>query len=157
MPFRLEVLVINDLIADAARMTEKFGHRRIEIEFSPKPVKVKGDRDAIMQVVTHLIDNAFKYSDAAQPITLKLGQTDGWAVIQVCDKGCGIALVDQPRIFEPFYRVDPSRTRSTGGVGLGLSIVKSLIEGMGGQVTVQSTPGIGSTFTLTLPLQAANE
>jgi signal transduction histidine kinase len=105
-----------------------------------------------MQVLTQLIDNAAKYSDAIEPITLKLSQTDRWAVIQLCDKGCGIALADQRSIFEPFHRVDPSRARSTGGVGLGLSIVKSLVEGMEGQVTVQSTPGIGSTFSITLPL-----
>ena len=155
MPLRKEVLVLNDLMADAARMTEKFGHRTIEIEASSKPVRVKGDREAFMQVLTHLIDNALKYSDAHKPITLKLRQIDEWAVIQVCDKGCGIARAEQPRIFEPFHRVDPSRTRSTGGVGLGLSIVKSLVKEMGGRVTLQSTPGIGSTFSVCLPL--ANE
>ena len=155
MPLHLEVLVLNDLIADTARMVEKFGHRTIEIEATPLPVKVKGDKEALMQVLTQLIDNAAKYSDAIEPITLKLSQSDRWAVIQVCDKGCGISLADRRSIFEPFYRVDPSRARSTGGVGLGLSIVKALVEGMGGRVTVESTPGIGSTFSVTLPL--ANE
>lgn len=150
--FQEEVLVLNDLISEMARMTEKFKQRAIKIESEPLPVQVKGDRDLIRQVLTHLIDNAVKYSDADQPITLKLNQSDSWAVIQVCDHGCGIPESEQPRIFEALQRVDPSRTRSTGGVGLGLSFVKSLVEGMGGQVTVQSRQGIGSTFTVTLPL-----
>lgn len=154
MVLREEVLVLNDLIVNLVRMIEKFEHRTIEIAAEPKLVKVKGDREAIMQILTHLIDNALKYSDAIKPITLKLSQTNNWAVIQVCDKGCGIALTEQHRIFEPFHRVDPSRTRATGGVGLGLSIVKSLVEGMKGEVTVQSTPGMGSTFSVSLPLES---
>jgi signal transduction histidine kinase len=72
-------------------------------------------------------------------------------VIQVCDRGVGIPLQDQSRIFERFYRVDEARSRMSGGHGLGLAIVKTLVEGMGGSITVQSKPGEGSTFTLTLP------
>ncbi len=155
MPLREEMLVLNDLMADVVRMTKKFGHRTIKIQASPMPVQVKGDKQALMQILTQLIDNAVKYSDAHEPITLKLSQTDGWALMQVCDKGCGIALAEQPHLFEPFHRVDPSRARATGGVGLGLSIVKSLVQRMGGRVTVESTLGIGSTFSVTLPL--ANE
>jgi signal transduction histidine kinase len=92
-----------------------------------------------------------KYSESDQPISLKLEARDRQAVIQVCDRGVGIPLQDQSRIFERFYRVDEARSRMSGGHGLGLAIVKTLVEGMGGSITVQSKPGEGSTFTLTLP------
>jgi signal transduction histidine kinase len=155
MPFHLELLVLNDLIADVAKMVEKFGHRTIEIEAEPKPVKVKGDREAVIQVLTQLIDNAVKYSDAIEPITLKLSQTDDWAVIQVCDQGCGIALAEQSRIFELFHRVDPSRARSTGGVDLGCQLLNPWWKEWEVELQSSQRPGIGSTFSVTLPL--ANE
>jgi signal transduction histidine kinase len=99
----------------------------------------------------NLVDNAVKYSLAGQPIILKLEAREQQAVIQVCDRGVGIPLQDQSRIFERFYRVDESRSRMSGGHGLGLAIVKTLVEGMRGSITVQSKLGEGSTFTITLP------
>jgi len=84
-------------------------------------------------------------------IIIKLDKTSDNVTIQVCDKGCGIPLQQQTRIFERFYRVDEARARSTGGAGLGLSIVKTLVEGMDGSVTVLSKLGEGSVFTVTLP------
>ena len=75
----------------------------------------------------------------------------------VIDSGVGIALEDQARIFERFYRVDPSRSRETGGTGLGLSIVKHIALNHGGDISVFSKPGLGSTFTLTLPLTATSK
>ncbi|MFH7026763.1 MAG: sensor histidine kinase [Heteroscytonema crispum UTEX LB 1556] len=151
MPLQAQPLLLNDLLADMAQMTEKFEHREILLEDAPFPVRIKADSNQLMQVLNHLINNAVKYSDVGEPISLKLTEADGWAVIQVSDKGCGIPLSEQSRIFEFFYRVDPSRTRSTGGTGLGLSIVKRLVERMGGRVTVQSEPGEGSTFIVKLP------
>ncbi len=74
------------------------------------------------------------------------------AILQVRDMGAGIPLKDQSRIFERFYRVDATRTRSTGGHGLGLAIVKTLVEGMGGTITCQSMPDEGTTFTMRLPI-----
>lgn len=154
LPFQLEVLRLNDLVVDVARMAEKFEHWPIEIEVAPLPVIVKADRDALMQVLTHLINNAIKHSSDREPITVKLGQTDGWAVIQVCDKGCGIPLVGQEGIFEPFRQVDASPSVSTEEVSLGLSIANSLANAMGGRVTIQSTPGQGSIFSVVLPLHS---
>jgi hypothetical protein len=103
-------------------------------------------------VLLNLINNAVKYSDANTPITVKLTQQGEEAIIQVCDQGYGIPLQHQSRIFERFYRVDEARTASTGGCGLGLSIVKTLVEGMGGSVSVRSRLGEGSVFTITLPV-----
>ncbi|WP_427160414.1 sensor histidine kinase [Aliinostoc sp. HNIBRCY26] len=151
MPLQPESLLLNDLVVDIAQMTQKFEHRDIHLELVPFPVRVTADRNQLMQVLNHLIDNAVKYSQASELITIKLTQHSGWAIIQISDKGEGIPVAEQSRIFAPFYRVDPSRTRATGGMGLGLSIVKGLVENMNGMVAVQSEPGKGSTFTLKLP------
>lgn len=99
----------------------------------------------------NLIDNAVKYSESDTPIIVKLNQLEDKAIIQVFDQGNGILLQQQAGIFERFYRVDESRSHATGGCGLGLSIVKTLLEGMGGSVSVESKLGEGSTFTISLP------
>ncbi|MUH00905.1 sensor histidine kinase [Scytonema sp. UIC 10036] len=151
MPLQTKPLILNNVIADIAQMAEKFEYRAIQLKLTSFPIKVKAERDRLMQVLNHLIDNAFQYSDVGEAVTVQLALVNGWAVIQVSDKGCGIPLSEQSRIFEPFYRVDPSRTRSTGGIGLGLPIVKRLVERMGGKVSIRSEPGHGSTFILRLP------
>ncbi len=79
----------------------------------------------------------------------------GWVEVAVADTGCGIDPQDLPYIFERFYRADRSRTRSTGGVGLGLTIAKGLVEAHGGRITVQSAPGQGTTFRFTVPVAVA--
>lgn len=148
--FCIETIVLNDLIQEVVNMSERFGDRHISIEAKHPAIPVKADRDRLVQVLVNLIDNAMKYSDPHDPIIVRLAHTAEEATIQVLDYGCGIPLQQQARIFERFYRVDEARARSTGGVGLGLAIVKSLVEGMGGHVTVSSKPGQGSTFTVTL-------
>ncbi|NDJ19716.1 sensor histidine kinase [Myxacorys almedinensis] len=148
--FNLEPLVLNDLVVEVAGMAERFSNRSIMVN-AVGDVEAIGDRDRLNQVLINLIDNAVKYSEPEQPIVLTLEQSDRQAVIRVCDRGVGIPLHDQSRIFERFYRVDDSRTRLTGGHGLGLAIVKTLVEGMEGEITVRSKPGEGSTFTIVLP------
>lgn len=151
MHFNLEPLILNDLVAEVVGMAELYSNRAIAVEASSALIEVKAERDRLKQVLLNLIDNAVKYSDPSEPITIKLDQQGEQATIQVCDKGYGIPLAQQARIFERFYRVDETRARSTGGYGLGLSIVKTLVEGMGGSVTVLSKLGEGSVFTVTLP------
>lgn len=150
----LQPVVLNSLMEEVAEMAEKFSHRFISVK-ATGTVEVMVDRDRLKQVLINLIDNAVKYSDASQPIVLTLKQVDRQAIIQICDRGIGIPLQDQSRIFERFYRVDEARSRTTGGYGLGLAIVKTLLEGMGGSITVQSKPGQGSTFTISLTAYAA--
>jgi signal transduction histidine kinase len=152
IPFENELLILNDLVSEVVQMTEKFERRSIQVRVCPFPVRVKADRNYLMQILSHLVSNALKYSDSAEPIILKLTQSDAWAAIEVSDRGCGIPRSEQSRIFEPFYRVDPSRARSTGGVGLGLSIVKRLVERMNGNIEVRSELGEGSTFIVKLPI-----
>lgn len=149
--FQMKSYVLNDLIEEVVIMAEKYSDRIITIESEIYPIEVKVDYSRLKQVLLNLIDNAVKYSESNTPIVFKLNQLQDKAIIQVCDKGYGIPLQHQARIFERFYRVDESRSHATGGCGLGLSIVKTLVEGMGGSVSVQSKLGEGSMFTISLP------
>jgi signal transduction histidine kinase len=146
-----EPLILNEFVRDIASMAEKFDHRTIETKIAPFPVRVQTNRDYLMQVIDHLIQNAIRYSDRNTPIVIELNQINGSAIIQVCDRGDGISQSQHALVFEPFHRVDPSRARATGGTGLGLAIVKTLIEKMEGTISLDSYPGEGTIFTLTLP------
>ncbi len=150
MHYQLEAVMLNDVLEEVVGMATKFSGRTIQLKMV-EPVEAIGDRDRLRQVLINLLDNAMKYSTSHQPIELSLKQTDQQAIIQVRDYGVGIPLQDQSRIFDRFYRVDEARARSTGGHGLGLAIVKTLVEGMGGSITVRSKPNEGSEFEITLP------
>lgn len=150
--FQVNSYVLNDLVEEIIMMAEKYSDRVITIESTTYPIEVKVDYSRLKQILLNLIDNAIKYSEAGTPIIFKLDQLQDKVIIQVCDEGRGIPLQHQARIFERFYRVDESRSHTTGGSGLGLSIVKTLVEGMGGTVSVQSKLGEGSIFTISLPL-----
>jgi len=152
MHFNLETLSLTEFVAELLGMAAGFSDRDIQIEAPQEEILVSADRTHLNQVLLNLIDNALKYSEPDQPVVLKLEQLAGQAIIQVCDRGYGIPLQHQARIFDRFYRVDEARTRTTGGCGLGLSIVKTLVEGMGGSVTLRSKLDEGSVFVVTLPL-----
>ncbi len=154
--FQIKSYVLNDLVEEVVMMAKKYSDRIITIESEIYPIEIKTDYSRLKQVLLNLIDNAVKYSDADTYITLKLNQLEDKAILQICDQGYGIPLQQQARIFERFYRVDESRSHSTGGCGLGLSIVKTLVEGMGGSVSVQSKLGEGSTFTISLPTHSSS-
>jgi signal transduction histidine kinase len=148
---RRELCLLNHLVAEVVSMAEKYSHRVIKIESISQPIEARIDYNRLKQVLLNLIDNAVKYSPADTSIIIKLNLQNEEAIIQVCDQGYGIPLQHQSRIFERFYRVDEARTSSTGGSGLGLSIVKTLVESMGGNVSVRSRLGEGSIFTITVP------
>jgi len=103
------------------------------------------------QALVNLLDNAIKYSDEKKPVNIDAIQDGNEILIRVADNGRGIEQEHLPRIFERFYRVDKARSRRLGGTGLGLSIVKHIIQAHGGHVSVTSTPGKGSAFTIHLP------
>lgn len=155
LPLHIEPLLLNELVVEAAEMAEQHSNRSITIEAAISFIKVKADRNRLKQVLLNLIDNAINDSEPSQPVTLKLDQVGKQVIIQVCDRGEGIPLPEQARIFERFYRLNESRARSSGGYGLGLAIVKTLIDSMGGNITVHSKLGEGSTFTITLPADCA--
>ena len=113
---------------------------------------ILGDPDLLMTAVRNLIDNAIRYSPENTKVGVGIRQRDGYAQISVTDQGPGISPEEQERVFERFYRVDSARSRQTGGTGLGLSIVKHVLANHGGEVSLWSQPGQGSSFTLRLPL-----
>ena len=119
-----------------------------------QPLAIRADRFKLEQVFINLLDNAVKYTDKGE-VELSLSRDDGKAAIKVRDTGPGIAPEHLPRLFERFYVVDKGRSRQLGGTGLGLSIVKHIVLLHGGDVTVRSTPGAGTTFTVTLPVRTA--
>jgi len=115
-------------------------------------LSILGDRRQIEMAIRNLIENAIHYSPDGTRVAVSLHSVDGLAEILVSDQGIGIPEKDIERIFERFYRVDPARSRATGGTGLGLSIVKHVVINHGGDVSVWSVEGAGSTFTIRLPL-----
>lgn len=131
--------------------------RDITIEVGGDPAVVLGDHDLLVTVVRNLLDNAVAYSEAGTRIGVgtTVREAEGVVEIVVVDQGIGIPPEALSRLFERFYRVDPARSRDTGGTGLGLSIVKHVVADHGGDVTVWSEPGRGSTFTVRLPLAPA--
>jgi signal transduction histidine kinase len=121
------------------------------IEPGIPPVEV--DREAIARSLVNLLNNALKYSDREKFLRVKLYRAESALKLEVADRGIGIARNEQAKIFEKFYRVGDPLVHNTKGSGLGLSLVRHIAHAHGGEIDVQSTPGKGSTFTLTLPLQ----
>ena len=125
---------------------------RVDIENGLPPVRA--DRDALEQALLNLLTNAVKYSGASREVDLRLHREDDHAVIQVIDRGVGIPLQEQSRIFEKFYRVQTPENLRIPGTGLGLTLVEHIAKAHGWRVQVESTPGAGSTFSLRIPLEA---
>lgn len=119
--------------------------------------KVFGDQDLLVTALRNLIDNAIRYSPENTRVGIGVRSREGLVSISVTDQGEGLSPEDQERVFERFYRVDSARSRHTGGTGLGLSIVKHVASNHGGEVTLWSQPGQGSTFTLRLPEMEGQE
>ena len=151
MHFQLETIVVNDLIQEIVEMTKQYSDRIINLKLPKDIIIIQADINRLKQILLNLIDNAVKYSEPQTPIDLEIKQQNKQAIIQVRDRGIGISLQQQGRIFERFYRVDEARNRA-GGTGLGLSIVKTLVEGMGGNISVTSQVGEGTIFTITFPV-----
>jgi two-component system phosphate regulon sensor histidine kinase PhoR len=126
-------------------------HIRLSVDAPEDPARVLGDRRALEQVLVNLLDNALKYCPEGAAVTVRARSEGKLVRVSVEDNGPGIEPRHLPRLYERFYRVDAGRSRELGGTGLGLSIVKHLVEAMGGRVSVESTPGTGSSFAFTLP------
>jgi signal transduction histidine kinase len=115
---------------------------------------VIGDGDRLAQVFTNLLDNALQHTPAGGQVTLSAAAATGGVVVRVRDSGRGIPADDLARIFERFYQVDKSRRRAQGGAGLGLAIVRELVQAHGGTVSAESAEGLGTTFLVTLPARS---
>jgi len=144
------ISVIQD---SAAHFSQRAREREIKLDVSVNGIDITIDFDEtrIRQIVSNLIENALTHTPNSGTISVSLvGESNG-LTMSVSDSGPGISSNDLPRIFDQFYRVDQSRTKATGGTGLGLTIVKRLVEAHGGQITVASELGNGATFTVVLP------
>ncbi len=161
---QLETLVLEE---ELPAMLERFRPRaeaakiRLEVKLDRQVGTVLADRNALRQMLSNLLDNALRYTPAGGQVRLLawLGEGEQAAssptdrvTLAVADTGCGIALEHWPHLFERFYRVDKSRTRDTGGTGLGLALVRDLAEAQQGRVWLNSQPGRGTIFFITLPV-----
>lgn len=117
----------------------------------PKPAPLYGDISRVKQCIVNLLSNAIKYTREDSEVRIAYEKQQGEVVLRVSDNGVGIPSDSLPHIFERFYRVDKSRSKNTGGMGVGLSITKAIVEGHGGKITVNSVYGEGTTFSITLP------
>jgi signal transduction histidine kinase len=129
------------------------GRPGVRVSASPPEIPLDVDADGVRTVLRNLLDNAVKYSLAdSRPVEVSATREDGALVVRVIDDGAGIPEGDLQNVFEPFFRVDRSRSRKTGGYGLGLSICKRIVEVHGGSIVAANNPGRGARFTLTFPL-----
>ena len=127
----------------------------ISINIEGKNALMQGIPQMLYSIVYNLCDNAIKYSYSKGIISIVIEQNDSYVILKVRDKGIGIPPDEQERIFERFYRVDKSRSREVGGTGLGLSIVKHAVIIHNGSIRLNSTPGEGSEFIITLPKEGS--
>jgi Signal transduction histidine kinase len=134
----------------------EFKSRGVALELAGGEVWAEADRDKVSQVLVNLISNALKYTPEGGKVRIEAAETPDEATISVSDTGIGIPESDLPYIFERFYRSDKSRSRATGGSGIGLTIARSIIGAHGGEISVDSSPGEGSTFTISLPKQESS-
>jgi two-component system sensor histidine kinase SenX3 len=135
--------------ADRARTVAEV--KGIELDVKAPDLVIEADASQLAMAVKNLVDNAVRYSEGGRVAIVSECRL-GWIVVTVTDQGIGIPSGEIPRIFERFYRVDKARSRATGGTGLGLAIVRHVAENHGGKVEVASELGVGSTFTLLIPV-----
>jgi heavy metal sensor kinase len=153
-PLQVKPLDFSDLVIEVCEQQRNQARAKgVTIEIMETvPVRIEGDSSRLRQMVRNILDNAIKYTPAGGRVAVELDQPNGTAFrLCISDTGMGIPYSAQSQIFDRFYRVDQARTREDGGSGLGLSIVKQIIEAHGGRVSVKSEMGIGTSMTLTMP------
>jgi two-component system OmpR family sensor kinase len=152
-PLVQEPVALNEVVREAvetARMVDPDRPLDAEVE----SVDVVGDRERLRQIVDNLLANVRSHTPSATPVHVRLSRAGSSARVTVADEGPGMTGEQAAHAFERFYRADESRARASGGVGLGLSIVAAVAEAHGGAVSVESTPGEGSSFHIDIPLAA---
>jgi heavy metal sensor kinase len=153
IPLTLEGVDVPDLVAAAVEQVRPGAQQRdIELVLAPgAPVALRADEDLLLQLLLNLLDNAIKYTPSGSRVTAGWSTDSTRVELWVRDTGAGITPEHLAHIFDRFYRVDQARSRAEGGAGLGLSICRWIAEAHGGSISVESTPGQGSTFTVRLP------
>lgn len=153
---QLAPVILQDVVRRAVTRISGAAQRNkaeIQIDMAEEPVCVWGDSFQLTSAAFNLLDNALKYSPPDRPLSIDLLNKGAWAEIVVTDEGVGIPRCDHDRVFERFYRVDRSRSSAMGS-GLGLAVVRHVAQQHEGEVTLQSEEGVGSTFTIRLPVHA---
>lgn len=130
-----------------------FNEKQLDFSLKTADITIEADKDGLSQVITNLLSNALKFTDKGGKVTLTLQATSNEALLIVTDTGIGLSKEEQQAIFDRFYMADPARSRQTGGQGVGLAIVKSIIEAHRGSITVTSQEKKGTQFKITLPLK----
>lgn len=152
LPLRKDPIVLTDFVAAvAARFLLLYPSERLDLQVEPGLPALEGDGAMLRRVVDNLIDNARKYSETNSPITLSVRRDGASVCLAVVDHGMGIEPADLPHIFTPFFRADRSRTRKTGGVGMGLTLVRRIVVAHGGSIEVKSEVGVGTQAYVRLP------
>jgi two-component system OmpR family sensor kinase len=155
-PLEKKPVDLKAIAADAAADARAVApHRQITLS-APAPVIVEGDDLRLRQVVGNLVRNALVHTPQQTAIEIRVSTANGTGLMSVTDHGPGLEGNDMARIFEPFFRADPSRSRDSGGAGLGLSIVSAVVTAHGGKVNVRKTSGGGATFEVELPLVSSS-
>ena len=149
-PLERERVQLDELVGEAVETARALDPERV-VELDAEPVSVLGDRDRLRQIVDNLLSNVRSHTPAGSPARVVVGREGERAVIEVSDTGPGLTPEELDRIFERFYRADGSRSRASGGVGLGLSIVAAVARAHGGRVSARSDAGLGATFRIELP------
>ncbi len=147
-PYRLDKQIRSLILA----CEPQWAGKELDLEIALEEVEITADEDLLSQVWINLIHNSIKFTPQCGRVQIDLRQQDDRIEFRIADTGLGISEADQARIFERFYKADPSRTRSNGGSGLGLSIAKKILEIHQGSIGVKSKLGAGTTFTVSLPL-----
>nr|WP_246542923.1 HAMP domain-containing sensor histidine kinase [Fusibacter paucivorans] len=150
---KCEVLNLGECLEVAVQHVHgKAQHRGLEMIQAFEPVCVYADREAVMQIAINLLDNAIKYNRPNGRITIRCFEMDQMACLEVADTGVGISESEKTAIFEPFYRIDQSRAGDDESSGIGLALVKGLVEKLGGQITVEDEVTGGTRFTVRMPI-----
>jgi len=150
---QLDLVPIVRQVADGLQTLARDRGVEVKVDTPAEPVVVRGDRDELIRVVENLVENALKYGASGRRVDISLRpDTDGEAIVAVRDYGPGIAREHLPRLTERFYRVDVVESRAQGGTGLGLALVKHILQRHRGRLAIESAPGKGATFTVRLPL-----
>ena len=129
----------------------------VTIALTPDPLIIKGDPDALIQIINNLVNNAMKDSAESRKIALASARQYGYAVLKVIEQSTGMAAAAHKKIFDPFFRAPDQQVQRIGGAGLGLQVVKSIVEAHNGRIDLDSEPEKGSTFSVFLPLEKSNE
>jgi signal transduction histidine kinase len=146
----VDVLALCAGVVDSAQV-RALGKNTVMLQAPTSMQPLRCDEALLRQVLVNLVENAVKYSPEGRRVDLLIGQEPGWVRFEIVDEGIGIPASEHERIFEKFYRLDAAMSRGVGGSGLGLYISREIVMQMGGTLTVRSTPGEGSTFTVVLP------